>query len=240
MMPTKERYPSSYLIECDGTRVLLDCGHMTIPRLLEHGIDLFSLDAIVLTHFHADHIAHLLPIVFARFVDAAERNIQNRELAIIGPPTLKDRYQKLREVMWPEAQTPPIRIIEIDKNLFMHGPFSFSPFPVIHSALFPCRGYRIEAAGKMLVYTGDMGCEQESGFEKNLQNADLLLIECGTDKESKNHCTPGRAIAFGTEAGAKRIILTHISAHRIPGITQSIAPHASIVTLAEDGMQVTL
>jgi ribonuclease BN (tRNA processing enzyme) len=46
---------SSYLVSHAGTRVLLDCGPGTLERLWRHGV-LGELDAIVISHMHADHV----------------------------------------------------------------------------------------------------------------------------------------------------------------------------------------
>ena len=236
MMPTKDRFPSAYLVECDDTRVLVDCGHMAMARLIERGINLHDIDAVVLTHFHADHLSHLLPFIFARFVDAKERGLTAQNLRIIGPKSLTERYRTLRSVMWPEPHEPAITITEVETEAQKIGPVTFTPFSVIHSPLFPCLGYRIEAEGKTLVYSGDMGCEQEKGFEENLKNADVLLIEAGSDTGSKSHCTPESAIAFGKNAGAKRILLTHISAHRLPLIQKAVDAADVNVSIATDGL----
>lgn len=236
MMPTKERYPSSYLLETGSVRVLLDCGHMTIPRLLERDIDLHSLDAIVLTHFHCDHLAHVLPIAFARFVDAKERSLPTRSLLLAGPATLTERFATLREVMWPEEQDAGVTINETTGDAFNVGTLRFTPFPVRHSPLFPCQGYRIEAEGKTIVYTGDCGCDQDEGFVPSITGADILVIEAGSSIPHPAHCTPERAVEFGTAAGAKRIILTHISAHRLAEVRQAVTPYGQRVNIAEDGM----
>lgn len=62
MMPTQRRYPAAYLVEEGDAKLLLDCGHLTIARLIERGIDPHSITTVGITHFHTDHFSHLLPL----------------------------------------------------------------------------------------------------------------------------------------------------------------------------------
>src|SRR3954467_64800 len=51
---------SGYLVEERGTSVLLDCGNGVFAKLREH-LDYVDLDAVVLSHLHADHFLDLVP-----------------------------------------------------------------------------------------------------------------------------------------------------------------------------------
>ena len=55
---------SSYLIEHDRTRVLLDCGNGAFARLREVS-DYLEVPAVVISHLHADHILDLVPFSYA-------------------------------------------------------------------------------------------------------------------------------------------------------------------------------
>ena len=51
---------SGYLIEESDTRVLLDCGNGVFGKLRER-MDYVDVDAVVISHLHADHIMDLVP-----------------------------------------------------------------------------------------------------------------------------------------------------------------------------------
>jgi ribonuclease BN (tRNA processing enzyme) len=55
---------SGYLIEADETRVLLDCGNGVFAKLLER-VDYTEVDAVIVSHLHADHFLDLVPYSYA-------------------------------------------------------------------------------------------------------------------------------------------------------------------------------
>src|SRR5919199_940371 len=55
---------SGYLIEEDGTTVLVDCGNGVFAKLREH-IDYVDVDAVVISHLHADHFLDVVPYAYA-------------------------------------------------------------------------------------------------------------------------------------------------------------------------------
>ena len=57
---------SGYMLEADGSRVLLDCGPGVLGRLREHA-KWPDIDAIAITHFHLDHWGDLVPWVWGTF-----------------------------------------------------------------------------------------------------------------------------------------------------------------------------
>src|SRR5947208_5882379 len=55
---------SGYLVEDSGTRLLLDCGNGVFSKLRQH-VDYTKLDAVLISHLHADHILDLVPYAYA-------------------------------------------------------------------------------------------------------------------------------------------------------------------------------
>lgn len=115
MMPTKTRHPAGYLLEADDTKILLDCGHTTMARLVEMGVDLHEIDCVAITHFHTDHFSDCFPLVHARWVDDVQSNPprEHKSLTILGPREIQKRYKKWREIFWPEPKEDyPIEFFE--------------------------------------------------------------------------------------------------------------------------------
>ncbi|SDX91954.1 Metallo-beta-lactamase superfamily protein [Modestobacter sp. DSM 44400] len=76
-----DRASSGLVVRLDGqAKVLVDAGGGTFERLGRAGVDVTSLEAVLLTHTHIDHSGGLAPVVFAMAM--AEREWP---LAVAGP-----------------------------------------------------------------------------------------------------------------------------------------------------------
>lgn len=92
-LPTAQRAPAALLVRRGGERLLFDCAEGTQRQLLRSQVGLPELDAIFLTHFHADHILGL-PGMLKTFA------LRGREatLPIHGPPGLGEMMAQLRRI----------------------------------------------------------------------------------------------------------------------------------------------
>lgn len=235
MMPTRSRSPAGYLIEAGDTRVLLDCGHGTLARLVQRGIDPHAIAAVGISHFHTDHFGDVHPLIHARWVDDVHHERPHRPLTFIGPPTLERRLRALREVFWPEpGESYPLSIREGDAEVTV-GPLTILPFPVTHVLWFPSIGFRVTEGARSLVYTGDFARVENAVVEKFFRDADVLLAEAGTLRAQGTHMTPPGAVALARQAGIPRLVLTHVSEDRLAAVRRAVAGEHS-VTVAEDGM----
>ncbi len=207
------------------------------------GVDLHSIRAVCITHFHTDHFADLLPLIHARYVDDIDTHTAPRPLTILGPRTIQERIEKMRDAMWPEKEqyTMDGKEVATSEDAVTVGDVIITPFPVRHTAIFPSVGYRIAVGKKKsLAYTGDVGGgEQEEAFEEGIKGADHLIIEAGAVKQSAGHLTVEQAIALAARLDVKHTILTHVAENRVAEVRTQIADKPT-VDLAEDSMRVTL
>lgn len=240
MMPTKSRYPSGYLLEYNGTKLLLDCGHLTLARLVEHGTDLHRIDAVAITHFHTDHFGHFLPLVHARWVDDTHAGRAHRPLTVFGPASLEQRWQKLREVSWPEQKELYPLTFHEGPHTAQFGDLTITAFPVRHVQWFESLGYRVQAGGRMLVYTGDMHADQGPEFESAIAGVDLLLIEAGAAIPSPTHLTAEQVVALAQRCRLKFVLLTHIRADLEKQVRAVAGEHPDLLRVAEDGMTIEI
>lgn len=93
MVPLPHRWLSSTLVRIDSSLMLLDCGEGTQIAMREHGWGFKKLDAIVLSHHHADHVAGL-PGVLHSLASSGRSEL----LDIYGPPGTDDLVTALRSI----------------------------------------------------------------------------------------------------------------------------------------------
>lgn len=237
MVPTLKRHPAGYFVEHENQKILLDCGHATIARLIEMRISLDSINAIAVSHFHTDHFSDCFPLVHARFVDDVQNKREHQELTLIGPSGLKQRYAKWREIFWPEpGEHYPLKFIEGPNHSF--GPLT--TFVVNHVPWFESVGFTIRSGKKKLIYTGDLGSQQSKEFYKAIEGADILLIECGALSPTPNHFSVEQAIELARKYRIKKVLLTHLRDKNIPQIKKVANQYPQLVSLAQDKMVVVL
>lgn len=241
MMPTKNRHPSCYFLEIGKKRILLDIGHTSIARLIDLDIDLHSIDLLFISHFHTDHFADFLPFVHSRWVDDVHHpGRKHKELIVIGPKTVKERWKKLREVFWVEPQEHyPLKFIEGVQTIKM-GDIQIELFEVTHVKWYQSLGIKINFQNKTLVYTGDIGGNHDlQNLKRIVQGIDLLLVEAGYLKPTPNHFTIDQIIEIANTCNVQKIIVTHLRDVNLPVLKEKIKNYNNIL-LAEDLMKVEI
>lgn len=196
---------SGYLLESNGSKLLLDCGSAVLSRLLEL-CNLTELDGVVISHYHADHCCDLMVLEQAYYV-LGLRAAKIKPLPIFGHANSAE-FQSLTyrngSVTQGYAYQPG--------EAFQVGAFTITPVRTVHP--LECYGFRICAEGKSLFFTAD------GAYGPHLQAAadqvDLLLCESNfthADLEyAKNlHMTAIQAGSLAAEVNAKRLLLTHLN-----------------------------
>lgn len=228
------RFNTCFLVDAPGVRFVIDFGATSLVALNKLGIEHNSIDAIVLTHIHADHCAGV-PFLLLDAMLGAKRD---RPLTIAGPRQTKAMLADMSEALFPgiHVMTPkfPVEYIEMPvmtPNRVLD--FSVTTFPALHTGETNPTSVRIEVAGKTIAYTGD------SAWTKHMpalgRDADLLICECYFyEKPVRFHLNYPDVREHWDDFGAKRIILTHMS--------REMLPHAGDIPeeTAHDGMVVDL
>lgn len=136
MLPLKYRWTANCWVEYQGTGILIDCGEGTQLALKEAGCKLSRLALLLVTHFHADHIAGLPGLLLT-----LGNSGKNTPLTIAGPAGL---WQVVSSLMTIAPNLPyPIVLKELDgnvQNLDLFG-VDISCLPLQHA--IPCLGYRL-------------------------------------------------------------------------------------------------
>jgi ribonuclease BN (tRNA processing enzyme) len=225
-----------YLVSHDGFHIWLDAGTGTFARLQEH-IDVADLGGIVISHGHPDHFVDIIPAFYARHY----YDMGSPDLPFYSPPGFTDLAALLvsengRNVM---AECYSF-ITASDRSTFELGPFTITPYAMEHIGV-DALGFRIEADGGVLAYTGDTGpCDAAVELSRE---ADVLLAEASYHNDSHIlpfHLSAAQAGEIATAASAKRLVLTHIPPPLDPAISraEASATFAGPVDLAVTGLRV--
>lgn len=92
-VPSARRSTASVLVARGGERLLFDCGEGT-QRQMQRSLGLVQVDAIHLTHFHADHVLGLPGLL--KTYDLTDRE---RPLTVYGPRGLKELFAILKPII---------------------------------------------------------------------------------------------------------------------------------------------
>jgi len=203
---------AGYLVEGGGARLLFDVGPGVVAQLLKrHHPD--ELDAVVVSHMHADH---MLDLVTLRYVYPWRRLSAEERLRVILPPGSADQLLDLAKgVGGAKHFEDAFQLNEHDGTTpFRFGSLTVTPRETQH--YIPCWGFRIEGDGRRLAYTADTApCD---GLTDLADDADLLLSEAtlrsldddAQPPEPRGHLTPAEAGIAARDGGARRLVLTHL------------------------------
>jgi ribonuclease BN (tRNA processing enzyme) len=237
-VPSPKRGPPGLLLISDSARILIDSGSGTLRRLLEVGITYHDIDLLLYTHAHPDHIADLVPILFA--CKYAEQPRQ-RGLLCIGGPGFISYFEKLEAIYgsWIKPQSYQLNIKEISQQPLIFHDVRISSKLMAH--LPGSIGYRIELKdGKSIAFSGDTDyCQNvvDLGFE-----ADLLVLECSfpDGKKIEGHLTPSLAGKVGVEAHCKKLLLVHLypQCDEVDILEQCRQVYKGQILIAEDLMRI--
>jgi ribonuclease BN (tRNA processing enzyme) len=213
---------SGYLVEGGGQRVLLDCGPGVFAKL-RRLVDYVEVDAVVISHLHADHVLDLVP--FASGLRYAPRqqpvpvagwpgNEHPARPRLLVPPGAPEKLAALCTATGMHAEH-----IETAFALTVYDPADthtlggltvrFTPVP----HFIPCNAVELAEGGARFTFSAD--CAPNDGLCEFAAGTDLLLIEATLPRPEREgdrgHLTPGEAGEHGARANAKRLVLTHIS-----------------------------
>jgi ribonuclease BN (tRNA processing enzyme) len=212
---------SGYLIENDGFVLLLDCGNGVFSKLRRFA-DYLEVDAVLISHLHADHFLDLIPFAYAL--------------------TYAPRQQPVAVAGWPGTDHParpqlyaPVGSSEVFRNivgawgneeLIDHafelreydvlseleaGPFGVRFCEMPHYTLT----YAVDLVDGASRFTYSADCRPNDELVSFARHTDMLLIEATLPRPERTgirgHLTPHEAGEHGRRAGARRVVITHFS-----------------------------
>ncbi len=189
-----ERLPTCTAIIAGGEFIMVDLGAGTIRNADLQNLPLKNLSAVLITHFHSDHISDLGE---ANFWSLAMG--RTKTLEVFGPVGIKDVVDGYNlafkhdtsyriahhghhgaDYFPPEACVPvakTVRLVEADgaELFFDRNGLKAYAFRVDHSPATPSYGYRFEYKGNVVVISGDT--KRIDNLTKHARNADIFIFE---------------------------------------------------------------
>jgi ribonuclease BN (tRNA processing enzyme) len=226
-----KRASSSYLVWEDGqAKALIDAGGGSALRFGESGAQMSQLDVLLFSHFHVDHSGD-----FSALIKSSWFEDRKTPLPIYGPagndfmPSTTEfvsdffgdkhgAYRYLSELLEPgedgsyKMQPHNVAASSTPVPVFHNGDLAASAVSVIHGGV-PALAWRIEARGKVLVFSGDTNGEG-AGLVQLAANADLFIAhnavpEGATGVERRLHMPPSVIGQIAADAHVKKLVLSH-------------------------------
>ncbi len=239
VVPRLSRRQSCIVVEAGDETIFLDLGSGAVRGMLHAGLDPFAVDRIFFTHFHPDHTVDIVPLLFAiKYGAEVERE---KPLALYGPEPFQRFFGSITDV-WGEWMLSdyPTHVSELP-----HACPSPLDLPDLNVSWAPAEhrpesiAYRLEAENGAFVYTGDT--EYSDSVVELARGAHTLLVECSfpDDNPVPGHLTPSGVARIAREAGAGRVVLTHIypPADALDLIEEVGRGYEGEIAVAEDGLK---
>lgn len=214
---------SGYLIQTGEVNVLLDCGSGVFAKLRQH-VDYVDLDAALISHLHADHWLDLVPYSYALTyapkqqpvpVHTWEGTDDPARPRLIVPPGATETFHRvvgswgnddLIDNAFEIEEYGPGDTVEVGdvRATFQEVPHFMQTFAV-----------DVRSADGESRFTYGADCSPGDEVVEIARDTELLFIEATLPRPERTgmrgHLTPGEAGDHAKRAGAKRVVLTHIS-----------------------------
>lgn len=268
--PDVARGATSLLIEIGEDKILIDAGRGVVRQLAVQGVPLTSIDTVLITHHHYDHIGELHDVILSSWLMG-----RTKPLSLFGPPETRrivetlihQVYDKDIEFREHEAGLVPRQPVlttdilagpvcegtgwRITAEVVDHG--SRLDFPEAFRRRWVCLGYRFECAEGVIAFSGDtVDCP---GLRRLAANADIL-VQCCYLARSEIASIHTRRLAdytlacadtvgrIATEAKVGTLVLTHHrqkSGELLEEMRRDVArDFPGTVLLGQDGLRVAL
>jgi ribonuclease BN (tRNA processing enzyme) len=214
---------SGYLLEDGDTAALIDCGNGVFSKLRRYR-DYTAVDAVLVTHLHADHFLDLVPYAYALTyaprqqpvpVDRWPGTDDPARPRLLVPPEAADCFRRIvgvwgnddlidkafRVEEYAEDSKPEVGSLQ----------FSFQTVPHFKETFAIC----VSSANRdgRVVFGAD--CAPTDALVEFAHSVDLMLVEGTLPRPERTgmrgHLTPHEAGEHARAASAKRLVLTHIS-----------------------------
>jgi len=214
---------SGYLIEERGFALLMDCGNGVFSKLRRFR-DYCSVDAVVISHLHADHFLDLVPYSYALTYAPRQQPVPVDRWPGTDTPARPDLYAPLGSGETFHRVVGAFGNEDLIENAFdLHeydgteeldlGPLRIRFHAVPHFMTTHAIDVASTNGGGRFTFGAD--CRPTEELTRFAEGTDLLMIEATLPRPEREgqrgHLTPSEAGEHGKKAGAARLVITHIS-----------------------------
>jgi ribonuclease BN (tRNA processing enzyme) len=231
--PTAGSAASCYLIDTGDFKLVLDLGNGALGPL-QHYIGLDEIDAVCLSHLHADHCLDMCGFCVAKTYHPLG---QRRRIPVYGPASTGERLTRAMGLEPGTSMTDSFAFTDLAPGTTEIGPLRVTTAYMNHPV--ETFGFRIEHDGHVLAYSADTGPAPE--LTRLARGADVLLCEAsfldGSELPPDLHLTARQAAQHATGAGVGELVLTHLVAWNDPALSldQAAAAFDGQLSLASPG-----
>jgi ribonuclease BN (tRNA processing enzyme) len=198
-----------------GTRILLDLGQGSFPRVFEH-LPAEDLDAVAVSHLHPDHYIDLVPLRhYLRY-----EFTPSRRMRVLAPSQLAARLDALHA--WPGFTAEALDAVTLGVDVHTVGSLTVEGRLVTHTdESYAIRVARADGSGPGIVYSGD--CGRAEDIAPLVRPGDVLLAEVsfgvGPVPPGAQHLDGPAVGRLAASTGASRALLTHLQMRNDPDET---------------------
>jgi ribonuclease BN (tRNA processing enzyme) len=241
---------SGYLVQEDGFNLLLDCGSGVFSKL-RNVLDYIELDAVLVSHLHADHTLDLIPYSYALIYAPRQQPVPvagwpgtrwPARPALHAPPGAHEVFRRLASSFGPDDLID--RAFEVNEFLppdtLEIGPLQARFCEVPHFT----PTYAVELTGSdARRFTFSADCSPNDALVEFAADTDVMLIEATLPRPERTgirgHLTPREAGEHASKARARRVVITHYSDELDVGWLreEATAGFGGEVVLATEGLQ---
>lgn len=203
--PSHGKGTTSYLLQSGDFNLVIDLGSTAFVELEKH-INPFAVDAMIISHYHHDHIADVGVFQYYRQLKPYPYEGEKPIIPIYGHTQTPLHFKELTLSGVSEG-----RGYHEDETLDL-GPFQITFMRTLHPV--PTYAMRIveKATGKILVFTADSGYLEE--FNEFARDANLFLADTyflNGNERNKTHLTAQETGKIGKAANVQKIVATHLA-----------------------------
>ncbi len=226
---------SCYLFEADGFRLVVDMGNGALGVLQRHAA-IGGINAVLLSHLHADHCVDLYAYCIARRY-APDGPMP--PIPVYAPSGALRRVAKIHGFDDDDGLAGQFEFSALRPGRFPIGPFTVEAGHVNHPV--EAFGFRLTAGGASVAYSGDTGNSEE--LVRLAADADLALFEASfltaqVGRPPNVHLTAREAAEHAARAGARHLVLTHLVPWNDPAASreEAAAAYDGKLTVASTGL----
>jgi ribonuclease Z len=254
-----DRFGPASLARAGGRQFLIDCGSGVTQRLVAAGSSGAALDAVLLTHLHSDHVVDLYQLIISSWHQGRDR--PQRIFGPAGTRAFADatmelwRSEREARIAWerrPSTAALELDVVEFEEGVIWDGAgVRIAAFEVDHRPVQPAFGFRFEADGCRVAFSGDTTvCDNLIAWAKDV---DLLVHECfihqemlarrggradqGLQNVAAYHTSSSAVGKVAGRAGARLLVLNHfvpVAFDRAALLGEVTAEFAGPVVIGED------